>query len=189
MITKAMIAAAAASVLAIPASAKQPEVSGLELQQIQARDLETTPQVAFPSVMTVLQDSGYRIQTADKDTGLITAMGSSSQKMTYNLWFGFGQKKKFPIVSAFIESRGSKYTRVRLNFVMSEGKSRNSFTDEKPITDPAVYRDAFERIEKEIFTRTAMDAPAPAAVTAPAPTDSISRSTAATAQVTGATIN
>ena len=174
---KGIIAPIALLLLTSPASAKQPEVSGLELQQIQARDLETSPQIAFPSVMTVLQDSGYRIQTADKDTGLITAMGSSSQKLTYNLWFGFGQKKKFPIVSAFIESRGSKYTRVRLNFVMSEGKSRNSFTDETPITDPAVYRDAFERIEKEIFTRTAMDAPAPVAETGPVPIEATATQT------------
>ena len=164
---KTIIALAAALFAAFPASAKQLEISGLELQQIQARDLEITPEIAFPAVMTVLQDSGYRIQTADKATGLITAMGSSSQKMTYNIWFGFGQKKKVPVVSAFIESRGSKYTRIRLNFVMSEGKSRNSFTDEAPIIDPIVYRDAFERIEKEIFTRVAMDAPAPTPAVSP----------------------
>ena len=34
-----------------------------------------------------------------------------------------------------------------------------SLSDEEPITDPATYRDAFERIEKEIFVRQAVLAP------------------------------
>lgn len=143
---------------ASPALAKkEPELSGLELQQIQAKDLETTASIAFPAVMTVLQDAGYRIQSADKDTGLITAIGSTQSKLTWNIWFGLGSKKKIPIVSAFIEPRGPQYTRIRLNFVMSEGKSRQAFTDEKPISDPAIYRDAFEKIEKEVFVRLAME--------------------------------
>lgn len=155
----------AATVSASAGASKPPQLTGLELQQIQSRDMETSPAIAFPAVMTVLQDSGYRIQAADKDTGLISATGSSSSKMTYNIWYGMGKKKDVPIVSAFIEPRGKQHTRIRLNFVMSSGKSRSTLSDEKPITDPGVYRDAFERIEKEIFTRTAMDAPtAPAAV-------------------------
>ena len=157
-----------ATVAVTPAAAeKKPQVSGLELQQIQARDMETTIDVAFPAVMTVLQDAGYRIQSADKSTGLIVAEGSSNKVMTYNILYGFGQKKRVPTVSAFIESRGPQYTRVRLSFVMSLRKSRNAFSDEDPITDPAVYRQAFEQIEKEIFTRNAMNAAAPAVVATP----------------------
>jgi hypothetical protein len=54
---------------------------------------------------------------------------------------------------------------------MSLRKSRNAFSDEDPVTDPAVYQQAFEQIEKEIFTRNAMNAaaPAPAAVPTGAP--------------------
>lgn len=153
---KVLIAVAACSMAGAPTLGAQPKLSGLELQQIQAKDLETTPDIAFPAVMTVLQDSGYRIDSADKATGLITAVGSAEQKVTYNIWWGLGSKKKVPIVSAFIEARGPQYTRVRLSFVMSEAKSRKSYSDEKPVTDPAVYRDAFERIEKEVFVRSAM---------------------------------
>lgn len=144
------------------AGAKEPKLTGLALQQIQSRDMEATSDTVFKSVMTVLQDSGFRIMSADKDTGLITAQGSSESKIIYNIWFGFGSKKQIPIVSAFVEERGINLTRVRLNFVMSTGKSRNAFTDEKPVEDSQVYKDAFERIEKEIFTRQAMlSAPPP----------------------------
>jgi hypothetical protein len=50
---------------------------------------------------------------------------------------------------------------------MSLRKSRNAFSDEDPITDPEVYRQAFEQIEKEIFTRNAMNATAPALAATP----------------------
>lgn len=140
---------------------KEPQLTGLALQQIQARDYEVTKEVTFPSVMTILQDSGYRIQEADKDTGLITATASTKSKLTWAPFVGFGKSKKTPVVSAYIEDRGSG-SRIRLSFVMAKVKSNaygTSLSDEEPITDPATYRDAFERIEKEIFVRQAVLAP------------------------------
>jgi hypothetical protein len=150
--------------ITVPAWAKkQPEVSGLALQQIQARDYDVSKETTFPAVMTVLQDSGYRIEAADKDTGLITGVASTRNVTTYNIFWGLGKKKRTPSVSAFIENRGAG-SRIRLNFVLSTTKSRIygvGSSDEEPITDPAAYRDAFERIDKEVFVRQAMNAPAP----------------------------
>lgn len=167
------IAVSALAIVATPALAeKKPQPTGLELQQIQSRDYEHGPNTVFPAVMSVLQDSGYMIQSADKDTGLITAQASTESKTNYNLFWGFGKKKLTPIVSAFIDQRGPNLTKVRLNFVLSKTKSRiygMSSADEEMITDPVVYRDAFEKIDKAIFVRTAVDgAGAPAAATAPA---------------------
>ncbi|WP_225010283.1 MULTISPECIES: hypothetical protein [Novosphingobium] len=147
--------------LAVPATAKEAVITGMALQQIQAKDFEVTSAVAFPAVMTVLQDSGYRILTADKETGLITGMGSNSSHLIWAPFVGFRQKKQTPQVSVFIEQRGPNFTRIRLNFVMSTGKSDKAFSDEKPIIDPEPYRDAFEKIEKEIFVRTAMNGQSP----------------------------
>lgn len=158
---------AIAVVTAMPAIAKEPKPTGLALQQIQARDLETNAEIAFPAVMTVLQDSGYRIKTADKATGLIVAEGSSKKITTYNIWWGLGSKKRVPEVSAFIEQRGPQLTRVRLSFVTSMRKSRNAFSDEEQVTDPSIYKGAFEQIEKEIFFRNSMNATAPAAPAVP----------------------
>lgn len=141
------------------AVAKEEKVTGLALQQIQAKDFETTVDVLFPSIVTVLQDSGYRVTEADRASGFISGIGSAEQKTTYNIWFGFGKKKTVPMVSAFVEQRGPNIARARLNFVMSKAKSRNSFTDETPVTDPGVYKDAFERIEKELFVRQSMAVP------------------------------
>ena len=186
-----LILGAAALVSTSPALArKRPEVSGLALQQIQARDFEAPKDVTFPSVMTVLQDSGYRIADADKDTGLITGSASTKSNTTWVPFIGFGKSKKTPVVSAFIEDRGTG-SRIRLNFVMAKTKSGMygmSSSDEEPITDALAYKTAFEKIEKEIFIRQALNAPKPpvaAAIPVPAaaPAAAVAASPAASAAV------
>lgn len=170
------VAAASLALVALQsaASAKdKPQMTALQLQSIQTHDFEAAKDQVFGSVMSVLQDSGYRIQNGDLQTGLITGIGSSKGKLTYNLLWGFGKSKKAPVVSAFIEQIGV-VTRVRLNFVMAK-MSSNEYgaqpQDEEPITDAEVYRDAFEKIEQALFVRQSMTAPTPvpaAPVVAPA---------------------
>ncbi len=161
---KVLLTAFAAMMIASPALAgKKQELSGLELQQLQARDFESPKSITFPAVMTVLQDSGYRISAADKDTGIITGSASTNSKMSYNLFLGFGRSKKTPVVSVFVEDRGVG-SRVRLNFVLAKTKSSlygMSSSDEEPITDSLIYQGAFEKIEKEIFVRQALNAATP----------------------------
>lgn len=173
-ICKSIIAVTAIFSVVSPTLAKKPpQISALALQQMQSRDYETSKIFTFPSVMTVLQDSGYRILAADKDTGLITATASTKSKMTWAPFVGFGRSKKTPVVSAFIEDRGNG-SRIRLNFVMANTKNGAygaNWSDEDPIIDPVVYRDAFERIDKEVFVRQSLTAPTtkPASVAPTAP--------------------
>lgn len=143
--------------------AKDKKPSGLELQQIQSRDFDANYDSVFPSVVTVLQDAGYRIQSADKNSGLVTGVASTKSKVSYGFG-GWGKKKKTPVVSAFIEPRGNAAARVRLSFVMAKTKSTQygmNSADENAILDPAIYQDAFEKISQAIFVRTSMDGPAP----------------------------
>jgi hypothetical protein len=167
---KIVLLAALVCVSASPAYAKKaPPISALAVQQMQTRDYETSKVVSFPAVMSILQDSGYRILAADRDTGLITATASTKSKLTWAPFVGFGRSKKTPVVSAFIEDRGVG-SRVRLNFVMAKAKNGaygSSWSDEEPILDPTVYRDAFERIDKEVFTRLALSAPTSAPIAQP----------------------
>jgi hypothetical protein len=173
---KFAVAAIAVSVAlsAAPAFAKdkKPELSPLQLQSMQTKDFEANKEVVFASVMTVMQDAGYRIENADLATGIITGMGSSKGKMVYSLWSGFGKSKKTPIVSSYIEQIGG-VTRVRLNFVMAKVKSSlygSQPQDEEPITEAEVYQDAFSKIDQALFIRQSMTQTAPpaAAVAAPA---------------------
>ena len=158
------LAMAGACLDASVAYAKKPVVmSSLELQQLQGRDIEASKDQVFGAVMSVLQDSGYRIQAADKDTGLITGIASTKGKMSYSLWTGFGKSKKTPIVSAFIEQTSPSTTHVRLSFVMGKVKSTvygSGAQDEEPIYDVSVYQTAFEQINQTVFIRQTMKSPA-----------------------------
>lgn len=149
---------------------KEQKLSGLALQQIQARDIEAPKSITFPATMSILQDAGYRIGDADIVTGIITATASTKTKMTWMPFVGFGTSKKSPIVSAFIEEMGPNMSRVRLNFVM--GKIKNGLiADETPIYDAATYNQAFEQLNQAVFIRQAMiskaAAPAPVVPTTP----------------------
>lgn len=156
---------ALAFLLTAPAAqsvAKEAKMTSLQIQQMQTKDVEVNKSVAFSSVMTVLQDSGYRIGAADRETGLITGVASTNTKMTWLPFVGFGKSKKTPVVSAYIEEMGPEVTKIRLNFVMTK-VSANGFgggEDEKPILEPQVYQDAFEKIEQAIFVRQSMLQPA-----------------------------
>ncbi|MGN6690096.1 MAG: hypothetical protein ACTHJU_04040 [Sphingopyxis sp.] len=155
----------------IPAVAKDKvELSPLQLQAMQTKDFEASKETVFASVMSVLQDAGYRVENADLATGIITGVGSSKGKMVYSLWSGFGKSKKSPIVSSYIEQLGPM-TRVRLNFVMAKVKSTlygSQPQDEEPIVEAAVYQDAFNKIDQALFIRSSMTQSAPKAAEASA---------------------
>ncbi|WP_282950459.1 MULTISPECIES: hypothetical protein [unclassified Sphingopyxis] len=157
--TGALALSSVALVLVSPVASakKQPELSPLAIQQMQTRDFEFDKSIVFSSVMTVLQDSGYRIGSADKETGLITGTASTNGKTTWMPFVGFGRSKKTPVVSAFIEEIGPRFTKVRFNFVMTKISSNGfgSNQDEEPILDQAVYQQAFEKVDQAIFVRTA----------------------------------
>jgi hypothetical protein len=163
----AMTAAILCFAVSVPTAVskeKEPEMTALQIQAMQSRDVEGGYKTVFASVISVLQDAGYRIENADRDTGLVTGIGSSKGKLTYNLFTGFGKSKKSPIVSAFIEEINSNASRVRLNFVMAKIKSNGYGSqpqDEEPILDATVYQDAFEKINQAVFVRNSMAAPAP----------------------------
>jgi hypothetical protein len=160
-----------AAVAAVPGSVcakDKHQLEGLELQQLQSKEFENPYDTVFPAVVTILQDAGYRISSADKVSGLITGSASTKSKMNWMPFVGFGRSKKTPVVSAFVEPRGAKMSRVRFSFVMAKTKSSAyglQTSDEEPMTDASVYQEAFEKLGKEIFVRASMDAPTPAATT------------------------
>lgn len=160
IIISATIVAMLCSVSSVAeAKKKDPPISALQLQQIQTRDFEADKRATFAAVMSVLQDSGYRIQDTDFETGLITGIGSTTGKLTYNILWGFGKKKKSPIASVFIEEVSPGISRVRMSFVMATVKSSlysSQPADEEPIYDAQVYTDAFEKVSKAVFLRKSM---------------------------------
>ncbi len=128
-----------------------PPQTALELQSIQQRDFEAPKDLTFAATLSVLQDLGYIVGSADGATGFITAKGAAG-KVSY-------RTDSQSQVTAFIESYGEERTRVRLNFVVANAKA-SLYTgrvraDDEPIRDPAVYEQAFDKIGAAVFVRMA----------------------------------
>jgi len=137
-------------------STKAPTLTPLEIQSLQTREYEHEKDIVFPSVLSVFQDLGYIVKSADKDTGLITAESAAQSDAASKFWLGVSNVSQTS-ATAFIEKIG-KITRVRLNFVTSSKKSYGygqSDRQDTPILNVEVYKNAFERVESAIFVRSA----------------------------------
>lgn len=138
------------------ATARAPTLTPLEIQSLQTREYENSKNIVFSSVISVFQDLGYTVKSADKDTGLITSESAATSDAASKFWLGVSNVSQTS-ATAFIETIG-KMTKVRLNFVTSSSKSNawgQTDREDTPILDAKVYQNAFERIESAIFVRSA----------------------------------
>lgn len=133
---------------AMPKSTK----TALELQSIQSKEFETNKKVAFAAVLSVFQDVGYTVSSANLDTGLITA--KSPTKAGFQLFVG--QTMEDIKATAFVEEIVANRTKVRINLVSSKETSSGSGMKggyEIPIETPETYQDIFAKVQQGIFVR------------------------------------
>ncbi|MGQ4807620.1 hypothetical protein NKDENANG_00975 [Candidatus Entotheonellaceae bacterium PAL068K] len=133
-----------------------PTLTPLEIQSLQTREYEETKEVVFPSVLSVFQDLGYIIKTADKDTGFITSESPTKGSTKFIPFVGIINVANQTAATAFIEPIG-QITKVRLNLVVKKSSSSaygQSSKQDTPILDAEVYQNAFEKIESAIFIRS-----------------------------------
>ena len=142
-----------------------PALTPLEIQSLQTREFEHDKAIVFASTMSVFQDLGYIVSSADLDTGLITTESpATSDRAAFPARFAIlpelmvwsdvtsVQQTK---ATAFIERIGNR-SRVRLNFVVTRQASSvhgHTSRQDAPVLDAAVYQNAFERIANAIFVR------------------------------------
>ena len=127
----------------------------LEIQSMQSRTFDKSKDIIFPSVMSVFQDLGYTINSADVNTGLITAESTAESNAAMKFWLGVAQVSQTK-ANAFIEKIGNK-TSVRINFVnvVKQSSSWGQYDrKDNQILTPEPYRNAFEKIENAIFLRS-----------------------------------
>lgn len=135
---------------------KTQTLAPLEIQALQTNEFETTKEIAFPSVLSVFQDLGYIIESADKDTGFITAKSATSDSTSFLHILGGSTFSETTRVTAFIEQIRPMYTKVRLNFVkVTKGSSAygQQSQQDTPLLDPKIYENAFNKIGDAIFIR------------------------------------
>ena len=150
----------AAFLSASPAIAeKKKTLTPMELQAIQSREFETSKEMAFGAVMTIIQDLGYTVESADIASGFITAASPTENKTNFLEAFGGAASSGNTVMTVFILQMPSKMTRIRLNFVNSKSTSsaygRGSRQD-KPILDAAVYNNAWERVDEALVVMGAL---------------------------------
>ena len=130
----------------------KPTKTSLELQAFQSKEFDVSKKIAFASTMSVFQDFGYTLTSANLETGYIAAKSPTQNEM------GFGKIiMKDTKATAFIEEIRPGLTKVRLNFVNNEewsGSYGAKLVQDNPIEDPAVYNNAFTKIQEAIFIRT-----------------------------------
>ena len=140
------------------ATSKRVPQTPLQLQSFEAREFETSKTAAFGSVLTVFQDLGYIVASADKETGFITAASPAGTR--FNFWEALGgvQTSGQTRATAYAEEIRPGFVSIRLNFV--NARRRSTFYGQtndvdKPVLDPKEYAAAFERIGDGIFVRSA----------------------------------
>lgn len=174
-----LLASAALSLGACTVLPQRAEPLPLQLQSFQTQEFEVDQTTAMRAVMSVFQDLGYIIQSADKDVGFITATSPMRvQTTTFLDLVSALANDATPVTgrqtkaTAVIEEIRANVTTVRLNFVVSTRSNTPGVLPklDEPLQDPEPYTVAFSKIGDAIFVRTAgRTAPsaAPAAATSP----------------------
>lgn len=154
----------------VEARKKQPQLTPMEIQAIQSREFETGKDVLFASTMSVFQDLGYTIDSADLATGFITASSPVNNKTGFFEALAGSVSSAMTKATAFVEQMPNGRARIRLNFISSKATSSiygQSAKNDKPILDPAPYQAAWDKIDEAIFVRNALSTPAPSAPVQP----------------------
>jgi hypothetical protein len=172
---KLLVALSAVAVVAAPvtvyAKEKEPkpvELSESEIATLQSKSYEVGYDVLFPAVMATLQSTNYVNINASKDAGTASAETEAKGKLIYNIFWGFGKKKRTQLASIFMEPTASGST-LRLKLSVIEAKSRgigSSVSDGQPVKFGEPYRDFYVALDAEIERRKANMVVAPVAAPA-----------------------
>jgi len=143
--------------MAVSCAAPQPELSGLEAQELQARIIETDKRTVFNASVSVLQDAGYVLRNADYETGLITAAGQTKDNTNLFGVLASTSSSVQTTASVFVEPWNRNGTRIRVSFVEAErmsGQYGQSTNSDHTIYSAEVYRNFFNELDKAIFVRS-----------------------------------
>lgn len=163
--------AVATATIVTPAFADKPvELTPSQLSTLQTRSYNVTSEVAFKSVLVVLQNLGYLDIEANKDAGTISGTTESKGKIIYNILWGFGKKKLTQKASLLVEDNGPAGAVVHLNLLVAQTKARGifgtSFSDGQMVKVADPYEQFFTALDQEVKDRALRYVPAATATPA-----------------------
>jgi ankyrin repeat protein len=122
--------------------------SSKELLAMKSREFESNKKVVFASVLSVMQDLSYIINSADIETGFITAKSATTTTRRPS-----GSIMNFTTATVVIEELRAGTITVRLNFLETYEYTFYKNRYDYPVEDPVVYQNAFTKIQESIFRR------------------------------------
>ncbi len=133
-----------------------PAQTSLEMQAYQSRDFAVSKQQLFDATMSVLQDAGYIVESADLNTGFITAAAPTKARLDI-MWGAMNEGAK---VTATLSAKGPSASHLRFVFVTrAQRKSAWNLSQdviqENAVTDPQIYQNAFTKIGEALFVAKA----------------------------------
>lgn len=129
------------------------QISNVELQALQTREFDTSYEIAFASVVSVFQNYGYTIQSADKDTGLVLA--KTTTDATLNRLMGYVRNEDTR-ATAFLEKVSASRIKIRISLVKhvsASGTYGMKGEKEAAITRPEVYQEMFKQLQQAMFLK------------------------------------
>lgn len=132
------------------------EMTPLEIQAFQTHEFEAPKKTVFGAVVSVFQDLGYIVESADVETGFITSASASVDKTGFWEAMGGVRASGKTRATAFVEEIRPNLVTVRLNFVDTHNRSTaygQQSSQDNPILDPKPYQVAFDKIEEAVFVR------------------------------------
>jgi hypothetical protein len=166
------IAIAASLLTPLAAGAKDKEVKPVELSAdaiaaLQTQRVDADFDLTFRAAVAALQTQSYININASKDAGTITAETDGKSKLVYNIFWGFGKKKRTQVASLLIEPIAPGVTRLNVKMTSVESKSRaglgGGYSDGTPVMFGEPYRDFLAEFDKALAMRRADAAAAAAA--------------------------
>ena len=146
------------------AAKQKPQLTQLQIREMQTREYEATVKARIlPVAVAVLQDQGYVLSDANTELGLLSAHMKLHEKnvddsgtafMKGFLGMGMISEEKWStiLVNATVTPFGDK---VRVRFagrLSSTGYGMGGMdTEEEQVVDPEFYREFFTALEKGIF--------------------------------------
>jgi esterase/lipase superfamily enzyme len=141
--------------------ASQPQLNPLQIQAMQTQEFGVTKRQAYNATVTVLQNKGYEIKSANFDTGIVTARSPTNSKM-----FMGGS---YNTISAYVTSTrksGKNISQIRISDMLTRelpetdtsllvgsfiSTRRNINTKDEQVLDPEFYKEIFNEIRQQLF--------------------------------------
>jgi len=130
-----------------------PVLTPSQIKIMTTKQYETSKDMVFKSVISLLQSEGYLVENASNETGLI----NSYKRIEVSRKLSRKSKATF-----YIEEFNSALTQVKITFyegtvtIKNDGYSKRAEEKESMLTTPEIYNSWFNNLRAEIERRKAL---------------------------------